>query len=255
MQPNDLGPVPKHVKIAIILGLSFAIVISTCLFLYFLFYSENVDVAIVAFGAAQAAVTGLLIVLLFTFSLRMRSTNDVQRMIDRFFAEDILSALSEVSGPPKKFILYENAAKFLKAARSSSKTAEVFSNFEKGSESADINIRMANQLVLDMYVKVNIRHITVKYFFDPDMFKPDNDEEHFRSTFSQTLAGAASVGYEWSIARRYHASRSKNVLEVTLYLSLHGDTIINPTEKLFIRHDLKTMTNSFIHSLNGATAA
>jgi hypothetical protein len=251
MQPNDFGPIPRHLKLLILVGLLFAAILSTGLFIYFLFYLDRSDIATVVFGAAQAAITGLLIVILFTFSLRMRSTSDVQGIVDRFFAEDILSALSEVSGPPRQFIKYENAEKFLKTAGTAAQGAEVFTNFEKGGESADIRIKRPGKADLDMYVKVNIRHITVKYFFDPMKFSPANDDEDFRKAFSQTLAGAASVGYSYVIGRRFHASKARDVLEVTLYMSVQSDTIINPAEKLFIRHDLKTMTNSFLHSLDG----
>lgn len=250
MRPNDFGPIPRQLKIAIMLGLACAALISTGLFLYFMFYLDRSDMATVAFGAAQAAITGLLIIILFTFSLRMRSTRDVQGMIDRFFAEDILAALSEVSGPPREFIRYEGPAKFLRNAHRISPSAEIHTNFAKGAEAADIRITRSGKPALEMYVKVNIRHIAVKYFFDPARFDPANDEADFRQAFAQTLTGAESVGYSYAIGRRFHASKGRNVLEVTLYLSVQNDTIINPSEKLFIRHDLKTMTNSFLHSLD-----
>lgn len=253
MRPDDFGPIPRHLKIAILLGLFFAAFVSIGLFIYFMFYLDRSDMATVAFGAAQAAITGLLVIVLFTFSLRMRSTQDVQVMIDRFFAEDILAALSEVSGPRREFIRYEGAKNFLKTAAQMTQNTEIHTNFVRGGEAADIKIKRPGKPELEMYIKVNIRHIAVKYFFDPHLFDPANGEEHFKQAFAQTLAGAASVGYSYAIGRRFHASKAKDVLEVTLYLSVESDAIINPSEKLFIRHDLKTMTDSFLHSLDAVS--
>jgi hypothetical protein len=62
------------------------------------------------------------------------------------------------------------------------------------------------------------------------------------------------VGYDHRLVRRYHASRGADVLELSLYLKGASDMLASPAERLFLRNDLRTMTSSMIHTLDGARA-
>lgn len=106
-----------------------------------------------------------------------------------------------------------------------------------------------------MYVKINVSHIAVKYFLDPDQFDPAEEDAEFKRVFAATLAGARSIGYDISVLRRFHASKGREVLEVTLFWDVGYDFLMDPYKRLFLRNDLRTMTSSMMHSMRGHVAA
>ena len=102
-----------------------------------------------------------------------------------------------------------------------------------------------------MYIKINVKHIMVRYFFDPGEFNENGEETEFQEVFEQTLNGAKSVGFDAKVLRRFHATKNQQVLELSLYLEI-GDGLLADSEKrLFLRNDIRTLTESIMHSLKG----
>jgi hypothetical protein len=254
MQFGEAGPIPKPARWMVLALLFLAVVFSVGLCIWFALISPDRELAIVSLGAAQSAMTGFVVAAAVLFSFRMKETRDIQRVVDDFFIEDVLPALQGVDLQASPFVAYETPRQFRRVVPQITPLSEVSTDFCRGRDAASFILRKAGRPPFEFYLKVNVRHITIKYFFDPALFSPLDDEKEFRGQFHQTLAGAESVGYDHRLVRRYHASRGADVLELWLYLKGASDMLASPAERLFLRNDLRTMTSSMIHTLDGARA-
>jgi|GEM_PF-2116169 len=254
MQIPETGPIPKPVRWAILALLTLAVLGTAALCVNFTLIHPDKELAIVSFGAMQTAVTGLVVVALLLFSFRMKQTQDIQRIIDNFFIEDVMMALQGVETEQAPFVRFTNARQFKRNVAHSKTLSEVSTDFCRGRDAASFVIHTTDGGTFDLYLKVNVRHIAVKYFFDPALFRPDEEEKEFMAAFHQTLVGAHSVGYTHKLIRRYHASKRAEVLELSLYNHVPADMLASASERLFLRNDLRTMTASMLHSLNGVRA-
>lgn len=251
MQIADLGPIPKLVRWFILLLLSIAVVASVGLLAQFTLIQPDRELAIVSLGAAQAALTGLVVVSVVLFSFRMKQTRDIQRIIDSFFIDELMPALKGVDLQPAPFLDFDSPRQFRKSVPKITTLSSVSTDFCPGRDAASFRIRKGDGRVFEFYLKVNVRHVVIKYFFDPTLFSAENKEAEFHSLFEQTLNGAKSVGYTFELVRRYHASRQAEVLELSLYFSVGPDMLANPAERLFLSNDIRTLTASMVHTLQG----
>jgi len=181
----------------------------------------------------------------------MKQTRDIQRVIDSFFIDDLLPAFQGVDTAPSPFIVFETPRQFRKVVPKVKTLSRVETDFCLGRDAAGFRICKPGGEVCEVYVKVNAPHVTIKYFFDPTLFSPADNDAEFKLAFEQTLTGATSVGYTYKPLRRYHASRRAEVLELSLHFKLGAEFLANPAERLFLRNDLSTMTASMLHTLNG----
>ena len=195
-----------------------------------------------------------MIVTLVLFSFRMKQTRDIQCVIEDFFIDDVMTALQSVDIAPPRFTRFESPAQFRKIVPRVKTLSVVTTDFALGRDAAGFVVEKPGQPPFEIYLKANVRHITVKYFFDPTLFSPQDDEKAFRTHFEQTLAGAESVGYTHKLIRRYHASKAADVLELSLYFRTDAEMLANPAERLFLSNDLRTMTASMLHTLNAVRA-
>lgn len=254
MQFNEIRAIPKPVRITL-LGLLFAGVIASLgLGLWFTFVRPDRELAILAYGATQSAFTGFVVVSLVMFSFRMKDTRDIQAIIEDFFIDDVLTALKGVEIEAPEFVTFETSSKFRKNLPQVKLLSKVSTDFCRGRDAAGFLLERRDGPPFDIYLKVNVRHITIKYFFDPALFDPANEEAEFKRYFEQTLTGAESVGYTHKLVRRYHSSKKAQVLELSLYFKAEADMLANPAERLFLSSDLRTMTSSMLHTLRGVEA-
>lgn len=93
---NDLAYIPKGVRRLLIFVLGAVALMSAALCVYYAFVAEQPEIAMVALGSAQGALSALAIVAVVSFSLRMKGAEDVQKVIDSFFIDDLHPALTEV---------------------------------------------------------------------------------------------------------------------------------------------------------------
>ncbi len=254
MQLPETRGIPRALRRAILVLMALSLVVSTGLSLHFLVIRPDRELAIVAIGAAQSALTGFVIVALVLFSFRMKQTRDIRAVIDDFFIDDVMTALQGVDTAPSPLIRFDTPAQFRKVVPQVKALTEVTTDFAKGRDAASFVLTKPGQPPFEIYLKANVRHLTIKYFFDPALFPPGNDEQHFRTHFEQTLAGAESVGYTHKLIRRYHPSKQADVLELSLYFRTEAEMLANPAERLFLSNDLRTMTASMLHTLNGVRA-
>jgi len=175
-------------------------------------------------------------------------------VIDDFFIDDVMTALQGIDIAPPAFIRFDTPAQFRKVVPRVKPLSVVTTDFAKGRDAAGFVVEKPGQPPFELYLKANVRHITIKYFFDPALFSPLDDEKDFKTHFEQTLTGADSVGYTHKLIRRYHASRQADVLELSLYYRTEAEMLANPAERLFLSNDLRTMTASMLHTLNGVRA-
>lgn len=245
MQSSDVMFIPKRVRIALLGFLFLSAALSVGLTLYFaLFVDRAFEMVAIGIGAAQASVTGIVIVALVSFSLRMRTTNDVQRDIDDFFLNDLCLAMRTVAvKEPKKWPVSENARTCTEELRAD---ARVETDFCRGKEAAYFWIK-TDRSELKLWIMVNVYRVTVIYYFDGDRFPPDRFEECFRPC----LAGAEASGYSHSVICRENVEASE-AIEVHFTNSMKEDFIHDPAKKLFLRNDLRQMTASILYAMENA---
>jgi hypothetical protein len=254
MQLADIGPIPKPIRAVILALLLLAVLCSAGLGLYFALIKPDTALAIASLGAVQASLTGLVVVATVLFSFRMKQTRDIEKIIDSFFIDDMMTAFQSVHIAPPDFVAFTDARAFRKIVQPSRTLSHVSTDFSPGRDAAGFRISEAAGPIYDIYLKVNIKHITVKYFFDAALYTADDADAEFKRYFEQTLTGAQSVGYSFKLIRRYHASKQADVLELSLYLQCGADMLANPAERLFLRNDLRSMTASMIHTDTGVRA-
>jgi len=247
----EIGPIPRLLRWVILALLVVAVLACAGLLALFTLIRPDRELAILSLTAAQSALTGLVVVSLVLFSFRSKGTRDIQRIIDGFFIDDMMTALQGVDTEPAPMIRYEGGRQFRRAVTPVKALSQVSSDFAFGRDAASFRVEKPGDAPLDLYLKINVRHVAVKYFLDPALFSAADDEAAFKEVFRQTLNGAESVGYTWKVLRRYHASRGAEVLELSLYYNLAPDFLANPAERLFLSNDLRTLTASIQHSLNG----
>lgn len=249
MNISDLTYIPRRIRRVLVFILTVTTVVSIGLFGYFAFLSPRDGIAEVALSASQTSLAGLVLVILVTYSLRMKGADEMQSLIDDFFVRDLHKALRFVHVDPGEMRAPENPRRLLRRKTELTGRTKIMTDFRRGMNAASYELTGPGGEQQDLYIKASGRHIVVKYFFDPEAFDPANDEAEFKSVFKVTIDGAISVGYTYEIIRRFHASREEDVLELTLYWTLDDEFFLDPGMRLFIRNDLRTMTSSVLHSL------
>lgn len=248
MNTSDLTYIPKRIRFLIVFLLFMAAGSSAGLCIYFALISPKMELAVVFLGAAQAAFTGLVVVLLISYSLRMKTADDIQVLQDNFFLMDIFPALELCASDRGELERYRRPYLFGKPVRKLEPGSFLLTDFQRGANSASISLQRSGEAAIDMYLKVNVFDIMVRYFFNPEDFEYSKDEAAFLSVFQQTINGAESVGFEAKILRRFHASKGKDVLELSFYMKISSGILSDPETKLFIRNDIRTLTDSILHS-------
>jgi len=77
MQLPETRGIPRALRRAILVLMALGLVLSLGLSLHFLLIRPDRELAIVAIGAVQSALTGFVIVALVLFSFRMKQTRDI----------------------------------------------------------------------------------------------------------------------------------------------------------------------------------
>lgn len=250
MQLPEARGIPRSLRRAILGLMALGLLLALAMSIHFTLLRPDREMAIVALGMLQSALTGFVIVALVLFSFRMKQTRDIQTVIEDFFIEDVMPALQTVDIAPPPFTRFDTPAQFRKAMPPVQGLSRVTTDFCRGRDAAGFMVEKPGAPPFELYLKANVRHLTVKYFFDPALFSPAEDELDFKTHFAQTLAGAESVGYTHKLIRRYHATRGADVLELSLYYRTEAEMLANPAERLFLSNDLRTMTASMLHTLH-----
>ncbi len=250
MQHGDLIFVPQLLRRVLVVSLLLLSILGLVAVYHFIFVQREIDLAVAAMGASQASLTGLAFIALVSYSLRMKSPDDIQKLVDTFFLDNLCPAFQRIETAPR--LLREFDPKSRQALKRTSRSvgkARVFTDYVPGEVAGSFLIETTTGDSLDMYVKVNVRHVTVKYFIDPALFDSGSDEAEFRTAFGQTLVGARSVGFEPSVFRRFHASKGRDVLELSLSCDFGFELVVDPARQLFLRNDLQTLSSSVLHTL------
>lgn len=251
MSTPDLTFIPKRVRRLLLLVLAISALGSAALCVYFAVFVPRMEIAVVSLGAAQAAVSGFVLVALVSFSLRMRTADDLQLLQDEFFRKDLLPALRLCGAARAEPAEFAPRGWFASAPPSLKPSAKLTTNINRGADSVSVLLEDASGFKLDIYLKVNVKHLIVRYFFDPEDYPASEGEAGFLSAFEQTLNGARSVGFDVKVVRRFHASKGRNVLELTLYLDVGEGMLVDPERRLFLRNDIRTLTESIMHTRKG----
>ena len=249
MGPSDYPVIPRPIRHLVLIGLIVAAVAALAGLWYFSFVQREPTLAVAALGAVQTALAGLVFATFLSFSLRVRAPNDIRKVLDAFFIDQVCPALARVDPAPNEKVDYAvSGGRFLRRRKVAGR-AQVLTDFSAGREDASFTIKTTDGQQIDMYLKVNVRHVTVKYYFDPELFAPDDGERDFHTAFAQTLAGAEAVGYTHRLFRRHHAGRGGVVLELSLFADFGFELMADPSRQLFLSNDLSTMTRSMLHTV------
>jgi len=246
MQSSDVMYIPKNVRIALLAVLVVSAGLSIWMTIHFaLFVDEATELVVIGIGAAQASITGIVIVALVSFSLRMRTTRDVQEDIDDFFLDDLCSALGSVVCEP--VAEWDVGKKARKEVAVQKPLGSVKTNFAKGSDSATFTIDTGTT-ALTVWIMVNVYRITVIYYLDGGKYTASD----LQNRFGSTMTGAKASGYTCYVLEREGAAEPE-AIELHCTNTMPQDFIHDPAQKLFLRNDLRQMTASIIFALeNGA---
>lgn len=250
MNAADLAHVPRIVRLGLLWLTLAAAAGCGALAVWFAVMRPDAGMAGPFLAAAQSALTAAVIVALVSYSFRLRSPADLQAMLDAYLIGDILPALRHVEEdmPPMTAVQAQGRAALRQARRAVPLTG-VASNFARGREGGMIRLTLHRGGTLDMYLKVNVGHATVKYFLPPALLGDTPTPEAMRARFPAWTDGLKANGYDLGVARRFHPGLNREVLEVTCYLDLGNGFLADPAQKLFFRNDLRVMTASVLHSV------